>query len=53
MSKRVNAEILKTDRRIISRKLLTGELAEKDLVNHLKKLPDVSENAEEITCQLH
>ncbi|MBP7340812.1 MAG: hypothetical protein PHG54_06245 [Smithellaceae bacterium] len=53
MPKRVNAEILRIDRRIISRKLLTGEMSEKDLTNQLKKLPDVSDNAEEITCQLH
>jgi len=43
--------MLKTDRRIISRKLLAGELSEKDLVTLLKKLPDVSENAEEVTPQ--
>jgi hypothetical protein len=51
MSKRINAEMLKTDRRIISRKLLAGELSEKDLVSLLKKLPDLSENAEEVTPQ--
>jgi hypothetical protein len=51
MSKRVNPELLKIDRRIISRKLLAGELSEKDLFALLKKLPDVSENAEEIMPQ--
>jgi len=51
MSKRVNPELLKIDRRIISRKLLAGELSEKDLAALLKKLPDVSENAEEIIPQ--
>ncbi len=51
MSRRINAELLKIDRRIISRKLLTGELSEKDLASLLKKLPDVSENAEEIPFQ--
>lgn len=51
MSRKVNAELLRSDRRIISRKLLTGELSEKDLVGLLKKLPDVSENAEEVTPQ--
>ncbi|HQL01622.1 MAG TPA: hypothetical protein PK090_12665 [Smithellaceae bacterium] len=51
MSKRVNPELLKIDRRIIARKLLTGELSEKDLAGLLKKLPDVSENAEEIQIQ--
>jgi lipase chaperone LimK len=51
MAKRVNAELLKLDRRIINRKLLTGELSEKELVSLLKKLPDVSEDAELITLQ--
>ncbi len=51
MSRKVNAELLKSDRRIISRKLLAGELSEKDLAGLLKKLPDVSENAEEVTPQ--
>lgn len=43
--------MLKTDRRIISRKLMIGELSEKDLVGLLKKLPDVSQNAEEVSPQ--
>ncbi len=51
MSRKVNAELLKIDRRIISRKLLTGEFSEKDLSALLKKLPDVSENAEEVSPQ--
>lgn len=51
MSKRINAEGLKIDRRIISRKLLIGELSEKELSSLLKKLPDVSENAEVIEQQ--
>ncbi len=51
MTRRINTELLKIDRRIISRKLLTGELSEKDLASLLKKLPDVSENAEEIAVQ--
>ena len=51
MSRRINSELLKIDRRIISRKLLNGEITEKDLSGLLKKLPDVSENAEEITPQ--
>ncbi len=48
MGKKVNAEKLNIDRRIISRKLLSGEISEKDLHSLLKKLPDVSENAEEV-----
>jgi len=51
MSRKVNAEQLKSDRRIISRKLLSGEWSEKDIAGLLKKLPDVSENAEEVTPQ--
>ncbi len=51
MSRRINTEMLKMDRRIISRKLLIGELSEKDLASLLKKLPDVSDNVEEVTPQ--
>lgn len=48
MGKKVNIELLSIDKRIISRKLLAGELYEKDLQNLSKKLPDVSDNAEEV-----
>jgi hypothetical protein len=48
MGKKVNAELLSIDKRIISRKLLAGEIYEKDLQNLSKKLPDVSDNAEEV-----
>jgi hypothetical protein len=48
MGKKVNEELLSTDRRIISRKLLAGEIYEKDINSLLKKLPDVSDNAEEV-----
>lgn len=48
MGKKVNAELMNLDKRIISRKLLTGEILEKDIQNLLKKLSDVSENAEEV-----
>ena len=53
MSKKTNADIVHGDRRIIARKLLAGELDEKDLYGMLKKLPDVSDNAEEITIELN
>ena len=53
MPKRVYAEVLKLDRRIIHRKLLAGEISEKDLAAQLKKLPDVSDNAEEIQMPDH
>ena len=36
------------DKRIIDKKLLCGEMSEKDLENYLKDLPDLSDNAEEI-----
>ena len=49
MSKKVNAELLSNDKRILTRKLMQGEISEKDLQAILKKLPDVSENAEEVT----
>ncbi|MGP8152601.1 MAG: hypothetical protein ACLQBQ_00425 [Smithella sp.] len=48
MSNKVNAESISHDKRIIARKLSKGELFEKDLQNLLKKLPDVSDNAEEV-----
>jgi hypothetical protein len=49
MSKKVNAESISNDKRLLSRKLLLGEISEKDLQSLLKKLPDVSDNAEEVT----
>ena len=48
MAKKVNPELLKLDKRILSRRLLSGELTEKDLQSLLKKIPDVAENAEEV-----
>jgi hypothetical protein len=51
MSKKVNAESISYDKRLISRKLLLGEISEKDLQNLLKKLPDVADNAEEVTLE--
>lgn len=51
MSKKINAESLSQDKRIISRKLLQGEISEKDMQTLLKKLPDVSDNMEEVTLE--
>ncbi|MCE5212244.1 MAG: hypothetical protein LLG40_11880 [Deltaproteobacteria bacterium] len=51
MSKKVNAETMSNDKRILSRKLSQGEISEKDLQIILKKLPDVAENAEEVTLE--
>ncbi|HPL63870.1 MAG: hypothetical protein PHG91_00125 [Syntrophales bacterium] len=38
-----------TDKRIIEKKIMGGELSEEDLRKYLRDLPDVSEYAEEIT----
>lgn len=48
MSQKVDAELIDLDKRIISRKILAGEISEKELQSLLKKLPDVAENAEEV-----
>jgi hypothetical protein len=48
MSQKVNAELFSLDKRILSRKVLLGEVSEKDLQSFLKKLPDVADNAEEV-----
>jgi hypothetical protein len=48
MAKKVNTELLTLDKRILSRRLLSGEISEKDLQSLLKKIPDVAENAEEV-----
>ena len=49
MSKRVNTEAISNDKRILSRKIMHGEISEKDLQALLKKLPDVADNAEEVS----
>ena len=49
MSKKVNEELLSLDKRILSRKVSHGEISEKDLQSFLKTLPDVAENAEEVS----
>ncbi len=49
MSRKVNAESISYDKRMLSRKLMQGEISEKDLQALVKKLPDVSDNAEEVT----
>ena len=40
------------DKRIIEKKILSGEIAEKDLGKYLGELPDVSDNAEEIIIDM-
>lgn len=49
MSNRVNTEAISIDKRVLTRRLMQGEISEKDLQSLLKKLPDVSENAEEVS----
>jgi hypothetical protein len=51
MSNKVNAESISQDKRIIARKLSKGELSEKDIQTMMKKLSDVSDNAEEVTLE--
>jgi hypothetical protein len=48
MTKKANAELLDLDKRILSRKLSTGEISEKELQSLLRKIPDIAENAEEV-----
>jgi hypothetical protein len=40
-----------TDKRILTRMLLDGEITEKDLQAYLKELPDVSSCADEIEIE--
>ncbi len=49
MPQKFDAELLDLDKRIVSRKVLLGEVSEKELQNLLKKLPDVADNAEEVS----
>ncbi|HPD56143.1 MAG TPA: hypothetical protein P5294_08230 [Smithellaceae bacterium] len=51
MPQKDSTQALQHDKRIISRRLLSGELSEKELGSLLKKLPDVAENAEEISFE--
>lgn len=51
MPQKDSTQALQNDKRIISRRLLSGELSEKELGSLLKKLPDVAENAEEISFE--
>ncbi|MEQ8181790.1 MAG: hypothetical protein ABRQ29_08750 [Smithellaceae bacterium] len=48
MGKKVNPEMFSVDKRIIYRRLLAGEISEKELRKLFDKLPDVSGNAEEV-----
>lgn len=39
------------DKRIIEKKLMAGEMSEKDIESYLRELPDLAENAEEIVIE--
>ncbi|HOK06946.1 MAG TPA: hypothetical protein PK836_06490 [Syntrophales bacterium] len=39
------------DKRILKQKILKGEITEKDLMEYLKTLPDLSDNAVEMTVE--
>ena len=51
MQKKENTELNEMDKRIISRRVLFGELSEKELKSLFKKLPDLADNAEEIALE--
>ena len=51
MSKKVKEGLLDLDKRILSRKLLSGDVSEKDLQALLKKIPDVADNVEEVSLE--
>ncbi len=40
------------DKRVIEKKLRTGDITEEQLNEYLDKLPDVSDNAEEFVIEL-
>jgi len=52
MPNKENMELNEMDKRIISRKVLFGELSEKELKSSFKKLPDLADNAEEIVLEI-
>lgn len=48
MDKKGTADIGQTDKRIIQRRILIGELSQESLQAYQKAIPDVSENAREV-----
>jgi hypothetical protein len=40
-----------TDKRVIEKKIMGGEISEEELGKYLRDLPDVSDHAEEITTE--
>ncbi len=52
MDKNRIAQLAQTDKRILTREILRGALHEKDLKTLVKVLPDVAENANEVTIPM-
>lgn len=52
MSKKKVAYDGNLDKRIIEKKMLGGEIAEKNLKKYFAGLPDVSDNAEEVITEM-
>jgi len=52
MEKQKNQHKGIVDKRILTGKILSGEMKEKDLSAYLKSLPDVSENAREVVIEM-
>ncbi len=51
MKKKVAMSLEEIDRRILDKKLMGGELHERDLEAYLRELPDLAEFAEEIVIE--
>ncbi|MCE5283657.1 MAG: hypothetical protein LLG93_16320 [Deltaproteobacteria bacterium] len=52
MDKNRIAELAQTDKRILTREILRGDLLEKDLRTFVKVLSDVAENVREVTIPM-
>ncbi len=52
MDKNRIAQLAQMDKRILLREILRGDLQEKDLKTLVKVLPDVAENADEVTIPM-
>jgi hypothetical protein len=52
MDKNRIAELAQTDKRLLTREILRGDLLEKDLRALVKVLPDVAENVREVTIPI-
>jgi len=44
-------ELVNHDQRILKRKLLQGEISEREVQNFCKNIPDVSDNVEEVSFE--